>query len=196
MLFRSLVAFADDHLGPIDCFCSNAGVLVPGGVEVAIEDWARSLDVNLMAHISAARELVPRMLERGGGTLLQTVSAAGLLTQIGSAPYSVTKHAALAFAEWLAITYGDRGLRVSVLAPQAVRTAMTEGIDGGGVAGVDGMLEPKAVAAAAVAGLAEDAFLILPHPEVVEYFRRKADDYERWIRGMRRLQARFPGGIG
>ena len=134
MLFRS-----------IDCFCSNAGVLVPGGVEVAIEDWVRSLDVNLMAHISAARELVPRMLERGGGTLLQTVSAAGLLTQIGSAPYSVTKHAALAFAEWLAITYGDRGLRVSVLAPQAVRTAMTEGIDGGGVAGVDGMLEPEAV---------------------------------------------------
>lgn len=192
----ALVAEADDVLGPIDLFCSNAGVLVAGGVEVAPDDWARSLDVNLLAHVSVARELVPRMLGRGGGHLLQTVSAAGLLTQIGSAPYSVTKHAALAFAEWLAITYGDRGLRVSVLAPQAVRTAMTAGIDGGGVAGVDGMLEPDAVVDAVVAGLAEEAFLILPHPEVVEYFRRKADDYERWIRGMRRLQARFPGGIG
>ncbi|MFM8238519.1 MAG: SDR family oxidoreductase [Actinomycetota bacterium] len=192
----ALVAEADETLGPIDCFCSNAGVLVPGGVEVTPEDWDRSFAVNVTAHISVARALVPRMLERGGGHLLQTVSAAGLLTQIGSAPYSVTKHAALAFAEWLSITYGDRGLRVSVLAPQAVRTAMTEGIDGGGVAGVDGMLEPDAVAAAAVAGLAEDAFLILPHPEVAEYFRRKADDYERWLRGMRRLQSRFPGGTG
>jgi len=191
-----LVAVAEDHLGAIDLFCSNAGILVPGGVEVAVEDWERSIAVNLLAHVAAARVLVPRMLERGGGHLLQTVSAAGLLTQIGSAPYSVTKHAALSFAEWLAITYGDRGLRVSVLAPQAVRTAMTDGVEGGGVAGVDGMLEPDAVAAAAVAGLAEDLFLILPHPEVAEYFRRKADDYERWLRGMRRLQARFPGGIG
>ena len=131
------------------------------------------------------------MLDRGEGYLLQTASAAGLLTQIGSAPYSVTKHAALAFAEWLAITYGERGLKVSVLAPQAVRTAMTAGVENGGVAGVDGMLEPEAVADAVVAGLASETFLILPHPEVLEYFRRKASDYPRWIRGMQRLQARF-----
>jgi short-subunit dehydrogenase len=131
------------------------------------------------------------MLERGEGYLLNTASAAGLLTQIGSAPYSVTKHAALAFAEWLSITYGDQGLKVSVLAPQAVRTAMTAGVPNGGVAGVDGMLEPDAVADAVVAGLEREDFLILPHPEVLEYFRRKASDYDRWIRGMRRLQAQF-----
>jgi short-subunit dehydrogenase len=131
------------------------------------------------------------MIERGGGYLLQTASAAGLLTQIGSAPYSVTKHAAVAFAEWLAITYGEQGIKVSVLAPQAVRTAMTAGTENGGVAGVDGMLEPDDVAEAVVAGLAAESFLILPHPEVLEYFRRKASDYERWIRGMQRLQARF-----
>jgi short-subunit dehydrogenase len=135
------------------------------------------------------------MLERGGGYLLQTASAAGLLTQLGSAPYSVTKHAALALAEWLAITYGDAGLKVSVLAPQAVRTAMTAGVVDGGVAGVDGMLEPDDVAAAVVEGLDAETFLILPHPEVLEYFRRKASDYDRWLGGMRRLQTRF-GGAG
>src|SRR5436190_20823548 len=131
------------------------------------------------------------MLAGGGGYLLQTASAAGLLSQIGSAPYSVTKHAALALAEWLAITYGEKGIKVSVLAPQAVRTAMTAGIEGGGVAGVDGMLEPDVVADAVVAGLDTEAFLILPHPEVLEYFQRKASDYDRWIRGMQRLQGRF-----
>jgi short-subunit dehydrogenase len=144
-----------------------------------------------MAHVYAARIMVPRMVERGGGYLLQTASAAGLLTQIGSAPYSVTKHAALALAEWLAITFGDKGIKVSVLAPQAVNTAMTAGIENGGVAGVDGMLEPEAVADAVVLGLASEEFLILPHPEVLEYFRRKASDYDRWIGGMQRLQARF-----
>ena len=118
-------------------------------------------------------------------------SAAGLLTQIGSAPYSVTKHAALALAEWLSITFGERGIKVSVLAPQAVRTAMTAGIANGGVAGVDGMLEPDDVAAAVVRGLDAERFLILPHPVVADYFRRKADDYDRWLRGMRRLQARY-----
>ena len=127
----------------------------------------------------------------GGGTIAITASAAGLLTQIGSAPYSVTKHAALAFAEWLAITYGDAGLRVSALCPQAVATQMTAGIDGGGVAGVDGMLSADAVADAAWAGLAEDRFLILPHPQVADYARRRAEDHDRWIRGMQRLQARF-----
>jgi len=191
----SLVEDTERRFGPIDLFCSNAGVIALGGAEASDDDWRRSIDVNVMAHVYAARILVPRMLGRGGGYLLQTASAAGLLTQLGSAPYSVTKHAAFAFAEWLAITYGEQGLKVSVLAPQAVRTAMTAGVVDGGVAGVDGMPEPEAVADAVVAGLDEESFLILPHPQVLEYFRRKASDYERWIHGMRRLQARF-GGVG
>jgi len=187
----ALVDAAEARFGPIDLFCSNAGIVVPGGPDASDEVWRRSLDVNVMAHVYAARVMVPRMIERGEGYLLQTASAAGLLTQIGSAPYSVTKHAALALAEWLAITYGEKGVKVSVLAPQAVRNAMTAGIPDGGVAGVDGMLEPDVVADAVVRGLAAESFLILPHPEVLEYFRRKASDYERWISGMQRLQARF-----
>jgi NAD(P)-dependent dehydrogenase (short-subunit alcohol dehydrogenase family) len=179
------------ELGPIDLFCSNAGILTIGGLDVSNDDWRRIIDVNVLAHLYAARALVPRMIERGGGYLLNTASAAGLLSQIGSAPYSVTKHGAIALAEWLAITYGDRGINVSVLCPQAVKTNMTAGFEGGGVAGVDGMLEPEDIAAAAVAGLATEQFLILPHPEVAEYFRRKAADYDRWLLGMRRLQSRF-----
>jgi NAD(P)-dependent dehydrogenase (short-subunit alcohol dehydrogenase family) len=190
---RALVETAENRFGPIDLFCSNAGIIVPGSEAVHDDDWARSIDVNVMAHVYAARAVVPGMIERGGGYLLQTASAAGLLTQIGSAPYAVTKHAAIAFAEWLAITYGAQGIKVSVLAPQAVNTAMTAGVPDGGVAGVDGMLEPDAVADAVVRGLATEHFLILPHPTVMEYFRRKASDYDRWLRGMQRLQARFPG---
>src|SRR5690606_38532592 len=152
-------------------FCSNAGVLAIGGAELDDGVWRRSLDVNVMAHVWAARHALPGMLERGGGHLLNTASAAGLLVQIGSAPYTVTKHAAVGFAEWLAVTYGDRGMGVSVLCAQAVVTAMTAGIEGGGVAGVDGMLQPAEVADAVVEGLAEDRFLILPHPEVAAYER-------------------------
>ena len=179
------------ELGPIDLFCSNAGILVMGGSEVPDADWDRIWQVNLMAHVHAARALVPRMLARGGGYLLNTASAAGLLTQIGSAPYAVTKHAAVSFAEWLSITHGARGLKVSVLCPQAVRTAMIAGSDEGGVAGVDGVLEPEQVASAVVEGLADERFLILPHPDVLDYLRRKTGDYDRWLRGMRRLQERF-----
>jgi len=181
----------ETRCGPIDLFCSNAGILVVGGPEVPTDDWQRIWEVNVMAHVLAARHLVPRMLARGGGYLLQTASAAGLLSQIGSAPYAVTKHAAVAFAEWLAITYGDRGLKVSVLCPQAVRTAMTAGVPGGGVAGIDGMLEPERIAEVVVEALADERFLILPHPTVAEYVRRKAENVDRWLRGMRRLQARF-----
>jgi NAD(P)-dependent dehydrogenase (short-subunit alcohol dehydrogenase family) len=188
---QSLVEQAENRFGPIDLFCSNAGIIVPGGADASDKVWRRSIEVNVMAHVYAARVMVPRVIERGEGYFLQTASAAGLLTQIGSAPYAVTKHAALALAEWLAITFGDRGLKVSVLAPQAVRTAMTMGIENGGVAGVDGMLEPDAVADAVLRGLATESFLILPHPEVLEYFRRKASDYDRWLSGMKRLQARF-----
>jgi NAD(P)-dependent dehydrogenase (short-subunit alcohol dehydrogenase family) len=188
---RALVDAAEARYGPVDLFCSNAGIVIPGGEDSPDGDWERTIGINVMAHVYAARALVPRMLDRGGGYLLNTASAAGLLTQIGSATYSVTKHAALAFAEWLAITYGERGLKVSVLAPQAVRTAMTAGVENGGVAGVDGMLEPEQVADAVVAGLEAESFLILPHPQVLEYYRRKASDYDRWIRGMQRLQRQF-----
>jgi NAD(P)-dependent dehydrogenase (short-subunit alcohol dehydrogenase family) len=187
----ALIAAAEAQYGPIDLFCSNAGIVVEGGEGASDAGWERSIAVNLMAHVYAARLLVPQMLARGDGYLLNTASAAGLLTQIGSAPYSVTKHGAVAFAEWLSITYGDGGLKVSVLCPQAVRTNMTAGTEAGGVAGVDGMLEPEAVADAAVVGLDEERFLILPHPVVADYFRRKADDYDRWLRGMRRLQATY-----
>ncbi|MCH7599011.1 MAG: SDR family oxidoreductase [Myxococcales bacterium] len=188
---RSLVERAEQEYGAVDLFCSNAGIFLPGDVEVPNEQWQQIWEVNVMAHVYAARAVLPKMLERGEGYLLNSASAAGLLTQIGSAPYAVTKHAAVGLAEWLAVTYGDRGIKVSVLCPQAVRTAMTAGVEGGGVAGVDGMLEPEAVADCVVEGLSEERFLILPHPNVAEYMQRKVGDYDRWLRGMRRLQARF-----
>jgi NAD(P)-dependent dehydrogenase (short-subunit alcohol dehydrogenase family) len=190
-----LVDDVEAEHGPIDLFCSNAGVAIPGLADATPEAWELSLGVNLMAHIYAARVLVPRMIERGGGYLLQTASAAGLLTQLGSAPYAVSKHGAVAFAEFLSITYGDRGLKVSVLAPQGVRTAMTAGSQDGGVAGVDGMIDPVDVADAVVRGLATERFLILPHPVVLDYFQRKASDYDRWLSGMRRLQLRYTSPI-
>jgi NAD(P)-dependent dehydrogenase (short-subunit alcohol dehydrogenase family) len=192
---RRLVEQTINVYGQIDLFCSNAGIAgVQGGAEVPNEAWQRIWEVNLMAHIYAARYVLPGMLARGEGYLLQTASAAGLLTQIGSAPYSVTKHAAVAFAEWLAITYGDAGIKVSCLCPQGVRTKMLLGEDGKRENFlVAGALSPEEVADAVVKGLAEERFLILPHPEVAEYFRRKASDYDRWLRGMRRLQARVIG---
>jgi short-subunit dehydrogenase len=134
------------------------------------------------------------MLERGEGYLLNTASAAGLLTQIDSACYSATKHAAVGFAEWLAVTYGDRGISVSVLCPQAVRTAMTADFENGGVAGVDGMIEPEEVADCVIEAIGEERFMILPHPTVAQYFQNKAGNYERWLAGMRRLRARFQSG--
>jgi NAD(P)-dependent dehydrogenase (short-subunit alcohol dehydrogenase family) len=188
---ESLIDTAEATFGPIDLFCSNAGVIVIGGLEASDTQWRRVIDINVMAHVWATRILVPRMIERGGGYLLHTASAAGLLTQIGSVTYSVTKHAVVSLAEWLAVTYGSQGIKVSVLCPQAVRTNMTAGIENGGVAGVDGMLEPEDIATAVVEGLGAERFLILPHPQVLEYFRRKGSDYDRWIAGMQRLQARF-----
>lgn len=185
-----LVAGATKQYGPIDLFCSNAGIGIDGGAEVGDPDWQRIWQINVMAHVYAARAVLPGMLERGEGYLLQTASAAGLLSQVGSAPYSVTKHAALAFAEWLAITHGDAGIKVSCLCPQGVRTDMLEKARGGAFLR-DGALDPEQVADSVIKGLAEERFLILPHEEVAEYFRRKADDYDRWIRGMRRLQVKI-----
>ncbi|HVW31971.1 MAG TPA: SDR family oxidoreductase [Acidimicrobiia bacterium] len=184
--------------GRIDLFCANAGILWgsrpehpgdPVGFEAPDEDWERMWRVNVVSHIHAARAVVPLMLDQGRGHLLVTASAAGLLTVLGNAPYAVTKHAALAFAEWLSITYGDRGLGVSCLCPELVRTDMLASA-GGELAGATEILEPEDVAAAVVEGLADGRFLILPHRHVAEYFRRKAEDYDRWLAGMRRLQAR------
>lgn len=178
-----------ERAGEIDLFCSNAGIGVSGGAEASDEDWDRIWRINTMSHVWAARHLVPKFLARGGGYFLQTVSAAGMLSQIGSAPYSVTKHAAMAFAEWLAITYGDCGIRVSALCPQGVRTQMLKDADFlGSKFLLDSALEPEVVAEAVVGALAEERFLILPHPEVAKYFQNKANDYERWLRGMRKLQ--------
>jgi NAD(P)-dependent dehydrogenase (short-subunit alcohol dehydrogenase family) len=191
----ALVDKTEDKFGPIDLFCSNAGIGVGGGVEASDEGWQRIWDINLMAHVYAARAVLPGMLARGEGYLLNTASAAGLLTQIGSAPYAVTKHAAVALAEWLSVTHGDQGIKVSCLCPQGVRTNML-GDASGALLGPTA-IEPEQAAEAVVQGLREEAFLILPHPEVREYFRRKGDDYDRWLKGMRRLQARVGGsGIG
>lgn len=175
--------------GPIGLFCSNAGIGMEGGLEVSDAQWDRIMRINFMSHVWLARHLVPRMLRSGGGTMLQTVSAAGLLTQIGSAPYAVSKHAAMSFAEWLAITFGARGLKVFALCPQGVRTALLEEASRGSMNFlVETALEPAFVAEAVIEGLANEKFLILPHPDVAEYFRRKGADYDRWIRGMQRLQ--------
>jgi NAD(P)-dependent dehydrogenase (short-subunit alcohol dehydrogenase family) len=191
-----LVAAAERTFGPVDLFCANAGVAV--GTDEATEDaeWDLAFAVNVRAHVYAARQLLPRWLERGEGYFMATASAAGLLTQIGSAPYAVTKHAAVAFAEWLSVTYGDRGIRVSCLCPMGVRTPMTAGdhLANDVVVAAGAMLEPEQVADAVVGGLRAERFLILPHPEVQTFFARKADDYDRWLAGMRRLQARVGGG--
>lgn len=192
---RAVAALIDEterKRGPIDLFCSNAGIFLGRhqGLETPNEAWRQMFDVNVMAHLYAARALVPRMLERGGGYLLQTASAAGLLSQIGGATYAVTKHAAVALAEWISITYGARGIKVSILCPQAVRTDMIQGNEQG-VASVDGVLEPERVAEAVIRGLEEERSLILPHPEVAEYVKRKAVDHDRWLTGMRRLQAKL-----
>jgi NAD(P)-dependent dehydrogenase (short-subunit alcohol dehydrogenase family) len=190
----SLVGQATAAYGPIDLFCSNAGIAVDGGPETSDAAWQRIWDVNVMAHVYAARAVLPGMLARGRGYLLQTASAAGLLTQIGSAPYSVTKHAAVAFAEWLAITHGAAGIKVSCLCPLGVETAMLRNVVGGvGEMLRENALAPEVVAEAVVAGLRDEHFLILPHPEVAEFFRRKATDYDRWLRGMQRLHARYLG---
>jgi len=187
----ALVREVEREVGPIDLFASNAGIAIPGGPEVPVDAWQKIWDVNVMAHVHAAHAVLPSMLDRGEGYLLNTASAAGLLSQIGSAPYAVTKHAAVAFAEWLSITYGDRGIRVSALCPQAVRTAMTADMENGGVAGVDGMIEPEELAEVTVRGLAEERFLILPHESVRGYYERKGQDIDRWLAGMRRLASRF-----
>ena len=205
---EALVEHTEDEIGPIDLFASNAGILGYGGIEATDETWSLVWSVNVLAHLYAARALVPRMIERGGGYLLSTASAAGLLTQPGDAPYSVTKHAAVALAEWLAITYGDQGITVSCACPMAVDTAMLGGgqqageaadapagmSTAAGAAAVQGVLSPEQVADAIVEGVRSEQFLILPHPEVATFEQRRATDRDRWLAGMRRLNSALAGG--
>jgi NAD(P)-dependent dehydrogenase (short-subunit alcohol dehydrogenase family) len=219
---QALAARAHQAFGRIDVFCSNAGIIVAGGTEVHDDAWSRIWAINVQSHVYVARAVLPAMLARGVGYLVITASAAGLLTQLGSAPYAVTKHAAVALAEWLAITYGDVGIRVSCLCPQAVTTnlgatsvrelagtALAGGSGGSPPAGtvpsqdagsvsrqasVDGVLTADQVAVSVIDGLASERFLILPHPEVATYERRRAEDRDRWLGGMRRLRARLAAG--
>ena len=178
-----------DH-GRIDIFCSNAGIAVGGGPEAPNEEWQRIWDVNLMSHVFVARHVLPGMLNRHEGYLLGTVSAAGLLNHVFAAPYGVTKAAALSLFEWLSIAHGGQGIRVSCLCPQGVKTDMLAAEKRLGLEFLtDNALEPEAVAEIVLQGSRDERFLILPHPEVADYFRRKADDYDRWLRGMRRLRA-------
>jgi NAD(P)-dependent dehydrogenase (short-subunit alcohol dehydrogenase family) len=198
----ALVERAESSFGPIDLFCANAGMGTGMGLDAPDDVWEQSLAVNVKAHVLAARRLMPGWLERGEGYFLSTASAAGLLSQIGDAPYSVSKHAAVAFAEWLSLTYGDRGLHVSCLCPMGVNTAMLNagldledehGLGARVVAAAGRVLEPEDVAEEVVRTVREERFLVLPHPEVGEFLRRKGDDPERWLAGMRRLQAHVMG---
>jgi NAD(P)-dependent dehydrogenase (short-subunit alcohol dehydrogenase family) len=187
---RELIDRVEQEAGPIDLFAANAGV----GGGTGLDGFESAIGVNVMQHVYAARRLLPGWLERGGGYFLSTASAAGLLTQIGSAAYSVSKHGAVAFAEWLSVTYGDQGVGVSVLCPMGVNTPLLtggeEGEQAAAVVGAAGaILEPEQVADAVVDALRDERFLILPHPEVLTFFQRKGSDYDRWLAGMRRLQA-------
>lgn len=192
---QALVAATRERFGQVDAYLSNAGIIGRlGGFELEDELWDKMWQVHAMAHVWAARAVVPEMTARGEGFFLVTASAAGLLNIVETAPYGVTKHAAVAFAEWLRIAYGRRGVRVSCLCPQAVQTDMI-GSDGGS-AGVNGILSPEAVAAEVVAVMRDERFLVLPHPEVAGYFLKKAQDYDRWLGGMQKLYAQHMAARG
>ena len=198
-VLSALIARAESEFGPVDIFFANAGIPGGLGLDSTEEQWTNAIGVNVMAHVRAARLLVPGWIERGAGYFVSTASAAGLLTQIGSAPYSVTKHAAVAFAEWLSVTYGDRGIGVSCLCPMGVDTALLDtGFDVGhgdaelaarAVTSAGPVLEPSEVAERVVEAIADGRFLILPHPQVLDMYRNKGADYDRWLSGMRRYQA-------
>ena len=186
---QKLVSQTESEYGAIDLFCANAGIVTRGGPEMPDDEWRRVIDINLMSHVYSSRAVIPGMLKRGNGYLLHTASAAGLLSEMSSASYAVTKHGAVALAEWLAFTYGDRGIKVSCLCPQGVWTDMIAGDDP-----VSKMLQatavkPEMLADIVVESIEAEEFLILPHPEVLTYFRNKASDYDRWLRGMKRLRA-------
>ena len=185
---KDLIEGTEERFGPIDLFCANAGIGMVGDEQSDISIWSRMWEINLMSHVHAARHLIPGWVARGQGYFLATASAAGLLTNLKAAQYSVTKHAAVAFAEWLAITYGDAGVKVSALCPQFVNTPLLEDSEAFKALGANHTLEPSEVADAVVSGVNEERFLILPHAEVEKFFQNKANDYDRWLGGMRKLQ--------
>ena len=191
----ALVERVTRRFGRIDVFCSNAGIILRGDQDQPVADWQRIWEINVLAHVHAANAVLPQMLERGEGYLVQTASAAGLLSQVDSAAYATTKHAAVGFAEWLSIAWHDRGIRVSCLCPQGVLTPMLLGAYGER----NGFLAPTAVTPEQVAddvlgAIAEETFLILPHPEVRTFMQRKTADYDRWLAGMRRLRGKVIAG--
>jgi NAD(P)-dependent dehydrogenase (short-subunit alcohol dehydrogenase family) len=189
---RELIAAATEHLGEIDIYCSNAGTVGGTGPDTPEDEWQRAWEVNTLAHVRASRALLPGWLARGRGTFVVTASAAGLLTMLGAAPYSVTKHAAAAYAEWLAATYAHRGLTVHCICPQGVRTDMLAGSGrAGDVVLKDTAIEPEQVADALWEAMAEGRFLVLPHPEVLDYYQLRAANTDKWLRGMSRLQQRI-----
>jgi NAD(P)-dependent dehydrogenase (short-subunit alcohol dehydrogenase family) len=187
---NNLVVAALEKYGAVDIFCSNAGIIGRHGLDASLKEWRRTMDVNFMAHVLAARAVVPIMLKQGGGTIVATASAAGLLMSTESATYTVSKHAAVAFAEWLSVNYGDRGIRVSCLCPQGVRTPMLLGPTGDRKSFLlQGSVSAEDVAGKVMEAIEAERFLVLPHPEVAEYEQRKAADRDRWLTGMRRLRA-------
>jgi NAD(P)-dependent dehydrogenase (short-subunit alcohol dehydrogenase family) len=197
-LHRQLVAVAEERFGPVDLYCSNAGTGAPGGLHASLDDWDRVWKVNTLAHVLAARAVLPSMLERGRGWLLQTASAAGLLINLGEPAYTATKHAAVGFAEWLSATYRHRGIGVSCLCPMGVdtamlRTATDDGVAGNVVRGAGEVLAPEVVADVVVQGLAVESFLILPHPEVSRFWQGQAGDPDRWLEAMNRVQQKLEG---
>ena len=190
---KALIKIIDEinlEFGLIDIFCSNAGVLSLGNEQTSIEDWNNNWNLHVMSHVFAAKKLIPDMLKRGSGYLVNTSSAAGLLSHIDSVTYSTTKHAAIGFAEWIAITYGKQGIGVSILCPQAVKTAMTAGRENE-VSALDGMMKPEQVASDVIKAIKEEAFLISPHDQVLGYFQNKANNYSRWIGGMQKLRQKL-----
>jgi NAD(P)-dependent dehydrogenase (short-subunit alcohol dehydrogenase family) len=203
-VLEDIIARAETDLGPVDIFFANAGTTAGLGLDTADELWDVAFGVNVMAHVRAARLLVPRWIERGGGYFVSTASAAGLLTQIGSATYSVSKHAAVGFAEWLSVTYGDQGIKVSCLCPMGVDTELLRSgfetdepgasVAASAVTGAGAVLQPADVAAEVLLAMRDERFLILPHPEVLDFYRNKGSDYDRWISGMRRYQRHLTSG--
>jgi NAD(P)-dependent dehydrogenase (short-subunit alcohol dehydrogenase family) len=194
----ALIASARGEFGPVDVYVANAGIIGPPGLGDDERDWDRIIDLNVRGHIRAAKALVPDWLDRGGGHFVSVASAAGLLTQIGAAGYSVTKHAAVGFAEWLSITYGDNGIGVTCVCPMGVDTPLLDGIrtspdpavrvGGAAVVNAGEVIGPARVAEMTVEAVRENRFLVLPHPAVLDMYRHKGADYERWIAGMRRYQ--------
>ncbi|MBO6825722.1 MAG: SDR family oxidoreductase [Sneathiella sp.] len=189
---QNLAAKAEEAGGPIDIFVSNAGIIRKGWEDIPNDFWQLSWDVHVMSHVYAARAVVDKMVERGSGYLVNTASAAGLLSQVDASAYAVTKHAAVGYAETLAVRYGDKGVRVSVLCPQMVHTGMTKGKTDS-VASVDGIITAEELAGCVVETMDKEEFLILPHPQVREYMQRKTADYDRWISGMQRLRDKYLG---